>query len=75
MITTKITTSISDRDIAQAMADDLDFAANVLIAMVDYLDAAKLAPELSDEALEQVLGFFKELDAAATALVQEEAGQ
>lgn len=74
-ITTNIWTSISDRDIAQAMADDLDFAANVLIAMVDHLDAAQLAPELSDEALEAVLGFFKELDAAATALVQDEAGQ
>jgi len=72
-ITTQIRTSISDRDIAQAMADDLDFAANVLIAMVDHLDAAQLAPELSDEALEAVLGFFKALADAWIASVQEEA--
>nr|WP_321511156.1 hypothetical protein [uncultured Celeribacter sp.] len=71
-ITTNMTTTISDGDIAQAMADDLDFAANVLIAVTDYLDPAKLAPEFSDDALEQVLGFFKQLDAAATAAAQEE---
>ncbi|WP_321362622.1 hypothetical protein [uncultured Celeribacter sp.] len=75
-ITTNIWTSMSsDRDIAQAMADDLDFAANVLIAVVDYLDPAQLAPEFSDNALEQVLGFFKQLDAAATSAAKGEAGQ
>lgn len=71
-ITTQMTTTISDRAIAQAMADDLDFAANVLIAVADYLDPAQLAPEFSDDALEQVLGFFKQIDAAATAAAQGE---
>lgn len=70
-ITTNIWTSISDRDIAQAMSDDLDFAANVLIAAISYLEPAGLAEELNDDAVNELVSFFDRVKAAFKEKVEE----